>query len=140
MRLVYALSYLALAIIFRRRLYTFNVQAYPIRVSIAPTSTTQNVIAGQPPEIITKALILTLYGCAETVGALTHALQWNNGAEGGLYVAPGAILPLASTAGGIKVNEAFIGQFPVAAGTRLIHSVTNSTGTAAFADFQYNLG
>jgi hypothetical protein len=104
--------------------------------SVAANATTANLLSGAPIQFVGRAGVLTLYGNADAVG-MTHALSINDGQETRQIVPAGAGLGAASTAGKVKTNEDFIGQFPIPAGVQLIHAITNTTGAAVKCSFIY---
>jgi hypothetical protein len=86
--------------------------------------TIANVLAGTAIEYVGAASTLTVYGSVDTAGD-TFSLSGATGvAPPSNYVPAGALIPAASTAGAVKTNEDFIGQFPIPANTRLVLSVT----------------
>lgn len=105
-------------------------------VSIPATSTNANVLTGSTIEFIGQASTLTIYGNANAVG-VTHTLFAGMGPQAPLLIPSGSSLNVASTAGAIKTNENFIGQWAVPAGSRLVHAVTNTTAGAIPVNFQY---
>lgn len=107
-------------------------------LSIAANTTNNNVLSGTTIEWQGKASVLTLYGNGDAVG-ITHTLFMNDGTSVLTIVPPNSGLGAASTVGKIKVNEDFILQYPIPAGERLVHSVTNTTGAAVKVNFMYVL-
>jgi len=106
--------------------------------SIAANVTNPNILSGTTIEWQGKAAVLTLYGNADAVG-ITHTLFMNDGTSVLTIVPPNSGLGAASTVGKIKINEDFILQYPIPAGMRLVHSVTNTTAGAVKVNFQYVL-
>lgn len=100
------------------------MQSTPIRVAIGAAATIPNVLAGTALEYFGQAATLSLYGSADIAG-MSMSLSFNRGGDSDLPVPPGSSIGLASTVGKVKVNEDFIGQWAVPAGSRLVLSVTN---------------
>jgi hypothetical protein len=111
---------------------TFNFSQH----SVAANSVLANTLTNQPIEYCGQAATLTLYGAGDTAGA-THQFLAVRGPDALVLVPPGAGLFANSTPGTVKTNENFIGQWAIPAGSRLIHTVTNNTGAAVVANFQY---
>lgn len=112
-------------------------------LTVRPTGTTaagatnSNVLAGQSVEYFGgKAGILTLYGNGDAL-LFTHALFTNDGQNVQLVVPPGSVLSLAGTAGKIRTNEDFIGQWAIPSQVRLVHSVTNGGAGASNFTMMY---
>jgi hypothetical protein len=101
--------------------------SFPVKYTEPAAATIANLLAGTPVEYIGEAIKLTIYGSADAAGD-THSLSSFRGSEPGALVIPLGPIPVASTAGAIKTNENFIGQFAIPAGSRLVHNVV---GTAA---------
>jgi hypothetical protein len=105
-------------------------------VTIATVTTNPNILAGSPIQYIGKAGVLTIYGNGDAAG-----LQWNlttNDGQQNLQIVPqGSSLGVASTAGKVKTNEDFIGQFAIPGGVQLALAVTNPTGAAINANFLF---
>jgi hypothetical protein len=106
-----------------------------VRSAIGAAATIANLVTGQAVEYLGQAATLTLYGSGDIAG-MVHTLAGFRGVAGDLYVPPGSSIPTASTAGAIKANENFLGQFGLPASSRLVHSVTNP-GAASSVQMQY---
>jgi len=107
---------------------TFNIHQ-----SIALTSTQPDVIsAAGINAFFGRASGITVYWNCDTVATMTASLAEDDGTTATLLVPAGSAVPSASTAGKIKANEDFIGQFAVDAGCKLLLSVTNPTAGALF--------
>lgn len=92
----------------------------------AAAATVANILAGTAVEYLGEAATLTVYGTGDATGD-TMSLTGFRGSEPGRVVIPASSpVPVASTAGTVKTNENFIGQFPIAGNTRLVMSVTTS--------------
>lgn len=110
-------------------------QTFPLmEQSVAANTTSANLLAGAPIQYFGKAGVLTLYGNADAAGQ-TFALTINDGQTNTQVVPTGSGLSVASTSGAVKLNENFIGQFPIPAGVQLILTVTNTTGAAVKSSF-----
>lgn len=109
-----------------------------VRSAIGAAATIANVLSGLAIEYQGSAVVLTVYGNGDIAG-MTQSLFGHRGDASDLYIPPASGLGVASTVGKVKVNEDFIGQFPLPAGTRLVHSVTNP-GAASNITIQYNVG
>lgn len=102
------------------------MQSFPLmEFNIVKATTNPNILAGQPIQYWGKAGILTIYGNADDVGVLWN-LNINDGQSNLSLVPQGSGLGKASTAGKVKANEDFIGQFPIPAGVQLMLPVTNT--------------
>jgi hypothetical protein len=104
--------------------------------SIAASTTTANLLSGTPIQFLTKAAVLTVYANADAVG-MTFSLSLVDGTSVSQVVPTGSGLSAASTAGKIKTNEDFIGQFAIPAGVQLILAVTNTTAGAIKVNFLF---
>lgn len=111
---------------------TWNINGY----SIGANTTNTNILTGSTIEFVGQAATLTLYGTADAAG-ITHTIFTGMGSQAPSLIAPGSGLGTASTPGSIKTNENFLGQWAIPAGSRLVHSVTNSTAAAVKVNFQY---
>jgi hypothetical protein len=109
-----------------------------VRAAIGAAATIANNLTGQSVEYVGPAATLTLYGSGDIAG-MTHALTGFQGTEGKIFVPSGSSVPTASTAGAIKANENFLGQFAIPGGTRLVHAITNP-GAASSVQMQYVVG
>jgi hypothetical protein len=95
-----------------------------------------NALAGLALEYWGRAGALGLYGNT-TIALGTHSLTLYSGADPGAAVIPaGSGVQVGSTPGAVKVNEDYIGQFPIPAGSRLVHALSNP-GAAATFHFRY---
>lgn len=110
------------------------MQAITVAGTIPASGTIPNNLTGQAPEYLGEAAQLTLYGNSND-GATTHSLTGFRGASGEPYVPAGSNVGVASTAGKVKTNEDFLGQFPVPASTRLVHQVVGTATKTVL--FQY---
>jgi hypothetical protein len=105
-----------------------------VNVAIPAAGSIANNLAGQAIEYQGEASVLTLYGNSDDA-ATTHTLFGNRGSKSDVFVPPGSVIGVGSTAAKVKNNEDFIGQYPLSAGTRLVHQIT---GTATkHANFLY---
>ena len=108
-------------------------RSFNIRQSIPLTSTIADVISAQGINaFFGKAAGITVYWNCDTVATMTASLAEDDGTTATLLVPAGSSVASASTAGKIKANEDFIGQFAVDAGCKLLMSVTNPTAGALF--------
>jgi hypothetical protein len=99
-----------------------------IPYTIPAAAVIANVLTGDPTEYWGKAGALTLYGSCDVAGDTFSLAYYSGGDPGIVVVPPGSLVPVASTAGTVKNNENFIGQFAIPAGSRLVLSIA---GTAA---------
>jgi hypothetical protein len=92
------------------------------------STTTANLLAGNPLEYWGKAGVLTIYGSADLAAAAdTMSLSYFGGADpGAVLIPPGSRVPQASTAGAVKNNENFLGQFAIPANSRLVLAIVSS--------------
>jgi hypothetical protein len=105
-------------------------------VAVGAAGTTPNALTGLALEYWGRAGVLTLYGNT-TIALGSHSLTLFSGADPGSALIPaGSGVQVGSTAGAVKVNEDFIGQFPIPAGSRLVHALANP-GAAATMHFRY---
>lgn len=88
-------------------------------------ATIANILSGTAVEYIGSATVITLYGSADTAGD-TFSLTGFTGSEPGSSIVPLSPIPVASTAGAVKTNENFIGQFAIPANTRLVMPVNGA--------------
>lgn len=86
-----------------------------------------NQLSGSPVEYMGGPTVITLYGSADAAGD-TFAITGYTGSEPGMAIVPVSPIPVASTAGAVKTNENFIGQFAIPANTRLVMPVTGASG------------
>jgi hypothetical protein len=114
-------------------------QTYQIHQSVPANSTTPNALVGLPLEFFGQAATVTLYGNSDTVG-VTISLLINNGQNISALIAPGSQLSAAATTGKVKSNEDFVSQFAVPAGSRLVLSLTNTTGAAIIVNALFVIG
>lgn len=113
------------------------MQSFSINeLSVAANTTNANILSGAPIQYFGKAGVLTIYGCGDAVG-MQHSLSINDGQSTSLVVPNTSGLSVCSTAGTVKTNEGFIGQYPIPAGVQLVHSLTNTTGAAVKSNFLY---
>jgi hypothetical protein len=110
-----------------------------IRPSIA-AGATANVLAGTDLEYLTTPGVLTIWGNSGTGAAatdITHQFRYN--AQGTpINPLPTSNVPLGSTADAIKTDEELLlSRFPIPAGSKLIHSVTNGAAAARTPIFRY---
>jgi hypothetical protein len=111
-------------------------RSFNIHQSIAATTTVADVIGAQGINaFFGRAAGITLYGNCDTVATMTWAAFADDGTTVVGLVPTGSTLPAASTAGKVKANEDFIGQFAIPAGNKLLLSVTNPTAGALLANF-----
>jgi hypothetical protein len=99
-----------------------------IPYTIPAAAVIANVLTGDPTEYWGKAGSLTLYGSCDVAGDTMSLSYYSGGDPGSALIPSGSLIPVASTAGTVKNNENFIGQFAIPAGSRLVLSVA---GTAA---------
>src|SRR5208283_2185552 len=109
---------------------TFMVNAF----SVAATTTNPNILQGQPIQYWGKPGVLTLYGNASAAG-LSMALSLNDGQQNLQVVPTGSTIGVASTAGKVKTNEDFIGQFAIPSAVQLMLPVTNTTAGPLTVNF-----
>jgi hypothetical protein len=95
--------------------------------SSAAAATIPNVLTGSAIEYTGgAATVLTIYGSGDATGDTFQLSGFTGSHPGELYVPAGSPVPVASTAGAVKTNENFIGQFAVPANTRLVMAVVTS--------------
>jgi hypothetical protein len=111
------------------------MQTLNVLTSLTTGTTNNNVLANTPQAFIGKPAVVTLYGNGSAAGLLFSFFA-NQGAESQVMVPPGSVLGPASTAGKIKVNEDFIGQYAIPSGSALVLSVTNPTAGTLVSNFQ----
>ncbi len=100
------------------------MQSYPFSKTYAAGSPQDaNALQGSPIQYWGKAGVLTVYGNGNT-GGDPFNLSINDGQENRNVIPQGSLLGAASTAGKVKTNEDFIGQFPIPAGVQLILPIT----------------
>jgi hypothetical protein len=102
------------------------MQSFPFTITIATGTTNPNILSGQPIQYWGKAGVLTVYGNGDAAGLLA-SMNTNDGQDNKQVIPNGASLGAASTAGKVKTNEDFLGQFAIPAGVQLSMSVTNPT-------------
>lgn len=106
-------------------------RSFNIHFSVPATTTSPDVISSAGINAFFGAAAgITLYWNCDTVATMTAQATVDNGTTATVLVPAGSAVPIASTAGKIKANEDFIGQFPVDAGSKLLISVTNPTAGA----------
>lgn len=106
-------------------------RSFNIHQSIPATSTVADVISAQGINaFFGKAAGITVYWNCDTAATMTAAMFADDGTSVIGLVPAGSTVPAASTAGKIKANEDFIGQFPIDAGSKLLMAVTNPTAGA----------
>ena len=106
-------------------------RSFNIHFSIPLTSTSPDVISSAGINAFFGAAAgITLYWNCDTAATMTAQATVDNGTTATVLVPAGSSVPIASTAGKIKANEDFIGQFPIDAGSKLLISVTNPTAGA----------
>lgn len=106
-------------------------RSFNIHQTIAITSTTPDVISTAGINaFFGSAAGITVYWNCDTVATMTAQCTVDNGVTATVLVPAGSAVPSASTAGKIKANEDFIGQFPIDAGSKLLIAVTNPTAGA----------
>ncbi len=108
-----------------------------IRTAIGAAATLPNILAGRAFEFFGEAGVLTIYGNGDIAGMSLSLTAFRGSRVGEAHIPAGSGLGIASTAGKIKTNEDFIGQYAIPAGSRLILSVTNP-GAASNITFQLN--
>jgi hypothetical protein len=92
----------------------------------AAAATVPNVLTGTAVEYVGHAAVLTVYASGDASGD-TFALSGFSGDAPGMAVVPsGTPVQVASTAGAVKTNENFLGQFAIPASTRLVLAVVTS--------------
>ena len=105
---------------------SFNIhQSIPATTTVPDVITTAGINA-----YFGKASGVTVYWNCDTVATTTAACTADDGTTSVGLVPAGSAVPSASTAGKIKANEDFVGQFPIDAGSKLLISVTNPTAGA----------
>ena len=113
------------------------MQSLPFNAVAIPAATTNpNILAGSPIQYMGKAGVLTIYGNGDAAG-LGWNLTTNDGQENKQIVPQGSSLGVASTAGKVKTNEDFIGQFAIPGGVQLALAVTNPTVAPINANFLF---
>ena len=106
-------------------------RSFNISQSIPLTSTVADVIAAQGINAyFGHAASVNVYWNCSTVASMSASLTADNGVSAVGLVPAGSTVKAASTAGAVKTNEDFVGQFPVDAGSKLLLSVTNPTAGA----------
>lgn len=111
--------------------------ALTVPYTIPAAATIPNLLAGTPVEYLGGAAVLTMYASCDVAGD-TFQLNAFQGNKPGEALVPLSPLPVASTAGAVKNNENFVGQFAVPANSRLVLTVN---GTAAHVGrFQFLVG
>ena len=106
-------------------------RSFNIRQSIPVTSTVADVISAQGINaFFGQAAGITIYWNCDTVATMTASAIVDDGTTATVLIPPGSSVPSASTAGKIKANEDFIGQFPVPSGCKLLLGVVNPTAGA----------
>jgi len=109
-------------------------RSFHIRQQIPANSTVADVIAAQGINAyFGKAAGITVYWNCDTAATMTAGLSTDDGVTGVGLVPNGSTVAIASTAGKIKTDEDFVGQFPIDAGSKLLLGVTNPS--AAPLDF-----
>jgi hypothetical protein len=93
-----------------------------IGVAIPAAAVITNNLAGQAIEYQGKAVTLTIYGNSSAV-TTTHSLFGNQGDDSKVYIPPGSVMGIGSTATKVKTNEDFLGMFAIPANTRLVHQI-----------------
>ena len=89
---------------------------------------TVEVIAAQGQNgFFGSAAAITVYQNSDTANTMTASMIADNGVTGKVLVPAGSAVQSASTAGKIKANEDFVGQYGVDAGSKLSWLVTNPT-------------
>lgn len=105
--------------------------------TIPAAATIPNLLAGTSVEYLGEAAVLTVYASCDVAGD-TFAFNAFRGNKPGEALVPLSPIPVASTAGTVKTNENFIGQFAVPANSRLVLTIN---GTAAHVGrFQFLVG
>lgn len=109
-----------------------------LRTGVLATSTTANNVAGTPLDFFTGPAVLTILGNTESAaGTVSHNLQvvTNNVPTTPI---PQSNLRVGSTPGNIKIDEdMIISQYPIPAGSRVIHAITNTAATTSNVNFLY---
>lgn len=106
-------------------------RSFNISQSIGATSTVADVIAAQGINAyFGKAASVNVYWNCSTVASMTASLSSDDGVTAVGLVPAGSTVKAASTAGAVKTNEDFVGQFPIDAGSKLLMAVTNPTAGA----------
>jgi hypothetical protein len=94
--------------------------------SSAAAATIPNALTGTAVEYVGHAAVLTVYASGDAIGD-TFSLSGFSGDAPGMAVIPaGTPVQVASTAGAVKTNENFLGQFAIPANTRLVLAVVTS--------------
>jgi hypothetical protein len=103
-------------------------RSFTISQTIAAGATVADVIAAQGINgYFGHAAGLVIYMNGNAIGLLA-SLTADDGVSAKGLIPAGSSVGVASTAGKIKTQEDFQGQFPVDAGSKLLLSVTNPTG------------
>jgi hypothetical protein len=106
--------------------------------SSAAAATIANALTGTAIEYVGAAITLTMYASGDAPGDTFALTGYTGHAPGSAFLPAGSPVPTASTVGAVKTNENFVGQFAVAANTRLVLSVT--TSAAHTGRFQFVIG
>lgn len=113
------------------------MQSYSLNaVAVAAGVTNPNALSGSPIQYMGKAAVLTIYGNASAAG-MSVSLTTNDGQVNNQVIPTGSNLGVASTAGKVKTNEDFLGQFAIPAGVQLMLALTNTTGGGLTANLLF---
>lgn len=105
-------------------------RTFQIRQTITANTTQADAISAQGINaFFGRAAGITLYWNCDTAATLTASLASDDGTSQTGLVPAGSTVGQASTSGKVKVNEDFVGQFPIDAGCKLLLSVVNPTAS-----------
>jgi hypothetical protein len=103
---------------------------FGVRTSVPATSNVANVLSGSAIEFLQQAIVLTIMANMDGGGFGNHTLTVNLAAAP-LTPIPSSALNAASSAGTVKADEDLVlSAFPIPAGGRLVHFVSNSDAAA----------
>lgn len=113
------------------------MQSLPLNaISVAANTTNPNALSGSAIQYMGKAGVLTIYGNASAAG-MQVSLTTNDGQENKQVIPTGSNLGPASTAGKVKTNEDFLGQFAIPGGVQLMLALVNTTGGTLTANLLF---
>lgn len=105
-------------------------RSFNIRQTIPIGGTVEVINAQGINGFFGKAAGVTVYWNCDTAATMTGSLAADDGTGAVGLVPAGSAIPAASTAGKIKANEDFVGQFPIDAGSKLLMLISNPTAGA----------
>jgi hypothetical protein len=94
--------------------------------STAAAATVANILTGTAIEYVGHAAVLTIYASGDATGDTFSISGFSGDAPGMAIIPAGTPVMVASTAGSVKTNENFLGQFAIPANTRLVLAVVAS--------------